>query len=377
MNPPQKDVSQISKDPSFNDNKNTLHNSDPIISRIGIIILFLAIVLIYIFSFLKFLYIWMSEGNKGPLGLFNNDDVHQFFSQIGYSQEFRYNFIFIILGIFLISLILITAENKQVKSSDIKNKNKIIVILDDVLIVDNPMSRNSPKKKKDSVISNLESDLVDNKINLSSKSATSQKSTISQEPEAIEIAENIFFDQNKGAIIIKRSNPEEIKGDNRYKKNAYLNIEDLFKRKKNYMKFLKILNYLSVLSIISIIIVFLRSYDIFPPPFCVPLYLYTDEAHMFIDISMIIVIVNYFFRTPDFVKSFASIGFRRVYLKHFHLHESFIGLLLILGGLFLIMNGVGEGAYFERLTGIFTLFMGAFLIGRDWKDFTQGKFLSD
>jgi len=106
-------------------------------------------------------------------------------------------------------------------------------------------------------------------------------------------------------------------------------------------------------------------------------YLYTDEAQIIIDISMFILLLYFLLRCPDFVKSLAATGFKRINLTKYHIHESFIGILLSIGGIMLVMNGSGGGSYFERATGIIILLLGVFMLGRDWKDFTQGKFLRD
>jgi hypothetical protein len=60
------------------------------------------------------------------------------------------------------------------------------------------------------------------------------------------------------------------------------------------------------------------------------------------------------------------------------MHETLLGILLVGGGMMLIINGAGGGAdHFERLCGLLPMILGVFLIGRDWKDFSRGKFITD
>lgn len=278
--------------------------------KLGIWTLFLAIFLVYIFSGLKFLYVWSVEASLSQAIDWEGLGVLQFWDRIGYDKNFRYSFIYVIIGIFVLALILIVSggperEQKPESSESAEEKprreEKVIrIIEDDVILVD----RDVPK------------------------------------PE--------LMDQVK-----------------------YLSVDDIFTRQGVYRNILKVANLLALGFMVIIASVFLISATINPA------FMYSDIGHILFDTGMAFELAYFLLRCPDFVKSLASTGFERAYLKKWHLHESALGLLLVLGGIFLVINGAGEGAYFERMTGIILLILGGFLAGRDWKDFARGKFFHD
>ena len=135
-----------------------------------------------------------------------------------------------------------------------------------------------------------------------------------------------------------------------------------------------------VIAILVILMSFLRSLTFMPKFLYYEDYLYTDEARLFVNFSMVFLLLYFLLRCPDFSKALASTGFKRVYFGRFRMHETFLGILFVIGGIILIINGdvaISQTWYFERMAGLLPLLLGVFLIGRDWKDFAQGKFLSD
>lgn len=149
-----------------------------------------------------------------------------------------------------------------------------------------------------------------------------------------------------------------------------LSLEEFFRRDATgFGRWLKVANVAAGLSVTVVASVFVLSTTI------VPSFAYSDVGHVLFDASMTFLLVYFLARCPDMVRGLAQTGFRRAYLSKVHLHESFLGVLLALGGITLVINGAGEGAYFERMTGIVLLLLGAFLAGRDWKDLARGRFL--
>ncbi|MHA1729934.1 MAG: hypothetical protein ACTSWY_14580, partial [Promethearchaeota archaeon] len=137
-------------------------------------------------------------------------------------------------------------------------------------------------------------------------------------------------------------------------------------------KYLRIANFLCFFAIGGVIYSFVRYEG----------YLYTDEAHLIMNICLLFLYLYFLLRCPDFLKSLADTAFKRISLGgkrfQFRIHETFLGILLVFGGVLLIINSYGgDTAYFEGISGLFPLTLGTFIIGRDWKDFAQGKFLRD
>lgn len=287
-----------------------------IISQISLIFLFLAIGLVYIFSILKFLYNWIDEPNEGPLHILDRNKITQFLINTGfYTLYGRYIFIFVIISLFIISVMLLLLINRFSTQIDTHDQKETIIIHDDIIQI-NP--------------------------------------------------------QNVAGQKDKQYHPETF-----VKSNGFYTINQLFNRSRKLRVFLRFLKYTAIISLFGILYVFYRGSELAPSWFFYEDYLYTDEAAIIIDLSMLIFILLFLFHCPDFLKSFSSIGHKRLFLKRFHIHESFIGILLSLGGILLLMNGAGHGAYFERMCGILILILGIFMIGRDWKDFVLGRFLND
>lgn len=289
-----------------------------ILSKLSLILLFSAIIAVYIFSILKFLYRWVNEANPGPLNILNHMEVSRFLEHIGFdSQMGRYVFIFIIIGVFILSLVLLVLGNSKTERIDKENDTTTMVIHDDVL----QCSKNLIEK---------------------------------EDKNSDELLKKVISDGNQ-----------------------FYTLENLFARNSPLQKFIKILNIVMIFALFGIIWVFYRGSALAPASIYITDYLYTDEAIIIIDASMIIFILNFILHAPVFIKAFASSGFKRIYLKKYHIHETFIGILLAMAGILLLINGAGAGAYFERMCGIFMLTLGMFMIGRDWKDFVMGKFLRD
>jgi len=300
-------------------NIHSKRSQTPIYTILSLSCLFFGIILIYVFSFLKFLYMW-TEGSTfdGPSDLFPREEILEFLSLIGFdNQMVRYNFIYLIICVFVASLLLLLIKNREIKGSDMKQSNRTVIIHDDVIQV-------VPDKNND------------------------------------------------GSITF---HPEKMVSEGNFK-----TIEELFTRKGGFRIIMKIANYLGLIAILGMVFVFIRGssfMSVLLPDFYYGGYLFTDEGLIIIDICMVILLFYFTLRCPDFVKSLAATGFKRIYLKKLHIHETFVGLLLALGGIFLVINGAGPGAFFERMTGIVVLILGVFMLGRDWKDLTEGKFLSD
>ncbi|MBD3353568.1 MAG: hypothetical protein GF364_18940 [Candidatus Lokiarchaeota archaeon] len=292
-----------------------LTTKTPRLVKLSLFFLFLAIILVYIFSAFKFLYIWAIEANPGPTNIFNRDAIYGFLEQIWFTYMIgRYIFIFIIIGIFLFALILLSLINYSDQRDDRESKTEILIIHDDIV-----------------------------QMKLKSK---------------------IRDDLN----TVKERTLEN---------NRIYTLNELFNQRGLISKLFKLIKCLLPIVIFLIFWIWFRGAKVAPPSLYFEDYLYTDEASFFIDIVMFYFILVYILLTPNFVKHFSHTGFKRIYLKKWHIHESFIGLLLSIGAFLLLMNGAGAGAYFERMCGIFMLILGMFMIGRDWKDFVQGKFLRD
>jgi hypothetical protein len=306
--------------PAIEINNYSNTNSDKSQTRVytilSLICLFFGILLIYTFSFLKFLYMWTDlTTTDGPSGLIPREEILQFLSFTGFdSQIVRYNFIYLIICVFVSSLLLLLIKNREIKSSDVKRSNKTVIIHDDVIQV-------VPEEKSDG--------------------------SLTYHPEKMVPAD------------------------------GFKTIEDLFKRRGGFRIIMKISNYIALFAIFGMIWVFFRNSSLAPVGIYYGGYIYTDEGLIIIDLSMAILLLYFLLRCPDFVKSLAATGFKRIYMKKIHIHETFIGILLALGGIFLVINGAGPGAFFERMTGIVVLILGVFMMGRDWKDLIEGKFLSD
>lgn len=280
------------------------------------IFLFFAIILVYIFSVFKFLYNWIDEPNEGPFHILDRNKITQFLINTGfYTLNGRYIFIFVIIALFIISILLLLSINKFSNQIDKHDQKETIIIHDDI-------------------------------IQITRDNAVGEKQ--------------------------KHYNPEKF-----VKSDGFYTIDQLFSRSHKLRSFLRFLKYASIISLIGLLYVFYRGSNLAPSWLFYEDYLYTDEAAIIIDMSMLIFILLFLFHCPDFLKSFSSIGQKHLFLKRFHIHESFIGFLLALGGILLLMNGAGHGAYFERMCGILIVILGSFMIGRDWKDFVLGRFIND
>lgn len=284
--------------------------------KLGLWCLLAAIALVYVFSAIRFLYIWSVDSR--PSGLFDwaGSGLLEFWETVNYNRGFRYAFIFVIIGMFLLALALVTtsgpADDQGPPVKGPVQQAEIKIIEDDVILVRTPRPAKNPG--------------------------------------------------GGGSGEIAAPNGSEVN---------LLSLEAVFTRQGAFGVFLKVANVLAAVFVGVVALVFLLSYVF------VPNFIYTDLGHMLLDVAMVFELGYFLLRCPDFVKSLASTGFQRAYLKKIHLHESLLGLLLAIGGILLVMNGAGAGAYFERMTGIVLLLLGAFLAGRDWKDFARGKFLHD
>ncbi|MHA1733774.1 MAG: hypothetical protein ACTSU5_17645 [Promethearchaeota archaeon] len=272
-------------------------------TKLGLSLLLVAIVLVYVFSALKFLYIWSAEATTESLVDWDAAGLTAFWTSIGYSKQFRYNFIFCIIGIFVLALVLVASGGPE---------------------------------------------------------------TGGEAPDGSTARPSIMVIEDDVIIAREDASTEELAGD-----VEFLTLEDVFDRKGAFRRVLKVANILALGFILVVAGVFVASATTRPG------FMYSDVGHILFDVAMTFELVYFLLRCPDFVKSLAGTGFRRAYLTKIHLHESFLGLLLCIGGIMLVINGAGEGAYFERMTGIVLLILGAFLAGRDWKDFARGKFLHD
>jgi flagellar basal body-associated protein FliL len=281
----------------------------------GLTLFFFAIILVYIYAGLRMINNWI-EFSPGPGNWLDQDRIFIFFVKIGYDENFRTIFILIIVGVFLLSLFSMLIHNKFVKKKDAQDSTKIVVIHDDIIHV-------NPDK-----------------------------------------------DENGNEVY----HPEAF-----VKKDGYYTMEELYTRKGIWKIIIIIANYLTIAAILGILWTFYRTSAIAFEAVYDPSYLSTDEAYILITSCVTYLLIYYLIRCPDFVKSLAATGFKRIYVRKAHLHETFIGILLTIGGILFVLHGAGEGAlgFLERATGLFILILGVYMIGRDWKDFVMGKFLRD
>jgi hypothetical protein len=61
----------------------------------------------------------------------------------------------------------------------------------------------------------------------------------------------------------------------------------------------------------------------------------------------------------------------RLEIWHLHIHEAAIGIFFIIVSVPLLYNGAST----DKILALFYFFIGAFLIGRDWKDVSAGKII--
>lgn len=61
----------------------------------------------------------------------------------------------------------------------------------------------------------------------------------------------------------------------------------------------------------------------------------------------------------------------RFEIMHLHIHEAAIGIFFIIVSVPLLYNGAST----DKILALFYFFIGAFLIGRDWKDVSAGKII--
>lgn len=279
----------------------------------GLIFLFVAIFLVYVYSGLRMVNNWLIF-DSGPGEWLDQLKIQDFYNDIGYDEVFRTFFILIIVGIFMLSLVSMLIHNKFVKNKDSKDTNRIVIIHDDIIQV---------KPDKD----------------------------------------------DEGNEVYQ---PEKFVSP-----DGYYTMKKLYKRKGAWRIILKISNYLVILAILAIVWTFYRVSNLAFDAIYDPTYLSTDEAYIIISSSVTFLLVYYLLRCPDFVKSLAATGFKRIYVKKLHLHETFLGILLTIGGMLMVLNGEGDWGYLDRAVGLCFVLLGVFMIGRDWKDFVMGKFLRD
>lgn len=287
------------------------------LTYLGISMLFVAIFLVYAFSVLKFLFLAISD-DEGPSHLFDHDIIDSFLKSIGFidinSNAYNSGMLFRYIFIFwIIGLFL---------------SSLFILLLNNWILL-----RKDEKSRNEIIV--IHDDVFQ---------------------VVPEYKENGQIDYH----------PEKFIG-----KDDFTTLEKLLKRTGTFGFFLKISNILCFVAIGLMIFTFMR-YDG---------YLYTDESRLIMTSSMLFLNFYFLLRCPDLSKAFAAMAFKRVNLGgagKFRMHETLLGILLVLGGMMLIINGAGGGAdYFERLCGLLPLILGTFLIGRDWKDFSQGKFITD
>ncbi|MHA1109634.1 MAG: hypothetical protein ACTSRE_00920 [Promethearchaeota archaeon] len=279
----------------------------------GLLLLFFAILLVYIYSGLRMVYNW-TEYDSGPGDWLDHLKIKSFFYDIEYDEIFRMIFILIIVGVFMLSLVSMLIHNKFVKNKDVTDTNRIIIIHDDIIQV---------KPDKDA--------------------------------EGNEIYHPEKFVPQDGFYTMKK----------------------LYQRKGAWRIILKISNYFVILAILAIIWTFYRTTEFAFDAVYDSTYLSTDEALIIISSSVTFLLVYFLLRCPDFVKSLAATGFKRIYVRKIHLHETFLGILLTIGGILFVMNGINPWDFLDRSVGLCFILLGVFMIGRDWKDFVMGKFLRD
>jgi len=281
---------------------------------IGLSLLFVAIILVYVFAGLRIINNWVDGYSSGPGDWIDHNKIDDFLYSIGYDEVFRTIFILIIVGVFLLSLFSMLIHNKFVKRKDTNDSTQILIIHDDIIHV-------TPEKNSE--------------------------------------GKDVYH-------------PEKF-----VPADGYYTMDELYRRKGAWRIILKIMNYLVILAILSILWVFYRISDFAFEAIYYPNYLGTDEAYIIITSSLTFLLVYYLLRCPDFVKSLAATGFKRIYVRKVRLHETFIGILLTIGGILMVIHGDGYWAINERAMGLFLLLLGVFMIGRDWKDFVMGKFIRD
>ncbi len=280
---------------------------------LGLILLFCAIFLVYVYSALRIVDNWVSY-SSGPGNWLDHSKISIFFYDIGYDEIFRMIFILIIVGIFMLALVSMLIHNKFVKKKDAQDTTRIVVIHDDIIHV-------TPEKDAD--------------------------------------GNDIYY-------------PEKF-----VQADGYYTMNELYKRKGAFRVILKISNYLVVLAILAIMWTFYRTADFAFDAVYDSSYLSTDEAYIIISSSTTFLLIYFLLRCPDFVKSLAATGFKRIYVRKLHLHETFLGILLTIGGILMVMNGENPWGFLDRAVGLCLILLGVFMIGRDWKDFVMGKFLRD
>ncbi|MBN2157144.1 MAG: hypothetical protein JW776_13955 [Candidatus Lokiarchaeota archaeon] len=280
---------------------------------VGLTLLFTAIFLVYLYAILRIGDNWRHY-IPGPGSWIDHNKLDEFYLSIKYNYTFRVIFILIIIGVFLASFFSMLLHNSIIKRKDKENLTHIVIIHDDILHV------------------NSEKDELGNLV----------------------------------------YNPEKF-----VPKTGFYSLEDLYRRKGVFKIILKIANVGALLSILSILWVFFRISPFAFSSVYYANYLSTDEAYFIINASVTFLLVYFLLRCPDFIKSLAATGFKRIYIKKIHLHETFIGMLLTIGGILLVLNAEGIWNYLDKVTGLFLLLLGVFMIGRDWKDFVMGKFLRD
>ncbi len=280
---------------------------------LGLTFLFVAIALVYVYSGLRIVSNW-TDYSLGPGNWLNHERIEDYYNRIGYDEIFRTIFILIIVGFFILSLVSMLIHNRFVKNKDSKDKTRIVVIHDDIIHV---------------------------------------------VPEEDAEGNDVYY-------------PEKF-----VKKDGYYTMDELYRRKGFFRILLMVANILAILAILAILFVFYRGSNWAFSALYYDNYLSTDESYILITASLTFLLVYFLLRCPDFVKSLAATGFKRIYVRKAHLHETFIGILLTIGGILMVLFADGTWSYLDKATGLFLLLLGVFMIGRDWKDFVMGKFLRD
>jgi hypothetical protein len=207
-----------------------------------------------------------------------------------FDELFRMKCLLIIIGVFMLSLFFMLIHNKFVKKKDVEDANETVIIHDDIIQV---------------------------------------------KPEVDEYGNKKY------------------KSEDFISKKGFYTMEELFKRKGTFRVILKIMNYFVILAILAIVWTFYRTSSLAFDAVFEPYYLATDEAYLIITSSVIFLLIYYLLRCPDFVKSLAATGFKRVYIRKLHLHETFLGILLTIGGLLLVIFSVDGLGFLDRSVGLF------------------------
>jgi hypothetical protein len=287
-----------------------------ILTFLGISMLFLSIFLLYAYSILNFLHS-ITTDNAGPAQIFNKQAISNFLLNIKFNDPDWGLLVRYLILLSTIALILIALFTLTFNNLLIRKHD--LSTESNIIVIHDDILEATPKIKEDG--------------------------TVDYQPETLVKNEDI------------------------------MPLKNIFVRKGPFGFFLKLTNIFFLVAAGGLAFIFWYDPPNFPDP-----YLYTDEARLISNIAMVFFNLYFLLRCPDFLKSFAFMAFKRVNLggSKFRMHETFLGILLALAGIMMIVNSGGTGTqYFEIMCSVPPLILGTFLIGRDWKDFAQGKFISD